>query len=486
MKNIGTLSLVALALATVSASAEEKKTGYFIDAPVTGLYYQTDSNISGITDKGAYQYNDGDVVTFYLGNDDNAMVLASISGQKLVTPTLATTTPSRSVNMTRLLLSLDTTPENREEILLASKALSDPEFQKQLKNINLEYLDTHSEELQFDLVSVKDAAKHLNESQNYIRKNFTSKEIIFEPLNKVLIDDVVSRRGWRGNLCFFDMARIDEKGYYGPVGSLKYKLTMDGIYTYPSTGDYFGTEEPNELVASCNLNSEEIYTEIEFEEVPDYEEWGGILACAKTGCTRNDLNGFSIEDFDDEGDWKYRTVAMNYDEKTGLIMQKTQGLGPKDTVPHLNRREFLWLSSSNPKLRNIDISGFWQVVNYTNLSTDALNCLYIEDGQVKKTISHSGYCPQDSSLYTEDATKEFQDMWWLHGKKNIASLAQLNTPVKWYEDGKARYTSWEYLPAGENWDQGLLHRFDQKVTVDSNGIQQVETLNVSELRKVIN
>ncbi len=72
--------------------------------------------------------------------------------------------------MTRLLLSLDSTPENHEEILLLSKALSDPEFQQRLKQVNMLALDTSQEVLGFDLVSVKEAAQHLDESQSYIEK----------------------------------------------------------------------------------------------------------------------------------------------------------------------------------------------------------------------------------------------------------------------------------------------------------------------------
>ncbi len=72
MNQIGKLSLVATTFIAISQPVlAEVKTGYFIDAPVTGLYYKTDSEISGKTDKGAYQYNDGDIVTFYLGNNED-------------------------------------------------------------------------------------------------------------------------------------------------------------------------------------------------------------------------------------------------------------------------------------------------------------------------------------------------------------------------------------------------------------------------------
>lgn len=51
------------------ASVQEPlATSYFIDAPVKGLYYQTDSGVSGITDAdGTFQFKQGESVTFKIG-----------------------------------------------------------------------------------------------------------------------------------------------------------------------------------------------------------------------------------------------------------------------------------------------------------------------------------------------------------------------------------------------------------------------------------
>ncbi len=157
------------------------KQGFFIDSPVTGLYYKTTSNLSGFTQKGAFDYHPGDVISFFLGNDDKGYLLTTMSSQEVLTPTMATTKPSRSINMTRLLLSLDSTPENRQEIVLANKVLSDPAFQAQLKRLDLNVIDNAKHQLNLDWVSVEEAVEHLNESQTYIEKNFASNEIIFEP-----------------------------------------------------------------------------------------------------------------------------------------------------------------------------------------------------------------------------------------------------------------------------------------------------------------
>ncbi|OLQ74372.1 chromosome partitioning protein ParA [Photobacterium proteolyticum] len=478
-----TLTVTGLALACHTAlAAPELQTGYFIDAPVTGLYYKTSSNYQGFTEKGAFKYNTGDVITFFIGNDDTSFPLATLSGQEVITPTLAATTPSRSVNMTRLLLSLDSTPENREEIHLVSKALSDPDFQQRLKQINLQALDTSREVLGLELVSVKEAAQHLNESQSYIEENFTSKDVILHPMNVKYKNIIIKRRDWQGNLCFFDVARKATPEYFGPIGSMTYMITPKGIYEYPDVGDYFGSTDNS--VPSCELNYSRRYKEIMFEPISVFEGWDGLIGCAANGCTRSDLNGFSIDDYDDEGDWKYRTVAINYDPHTRLLMQKNQGLGPKDTVPHTNQAEYIWFTYDNKSNQSIDFEGIWLETHYSNNSDVSNQCLWIMPDAIFSAEASGTECPTSQSAYRDNVTRQHADMWWLAPNNTKASLAQLNAPVKWYDEASTpRYTSWEYLPSGPNWDQGVLYRLQQHIVIDKEGKQQAQTHQITELKK---
>lgn len=476
-------TIISLLLLVTMPAVSAPQTGYFIDAPVTGLFYQTSSNIQGITDKGAYQYNPGDAVTFYLGNDDSAMLLASVSSHEVVTPTLAASAPSRSINMTRLLLSLDQSPEDSSEILLASQALSDPKFQAKLKKLDLTELDNYQANLGIKLVSAEQAAQHLSLSQEYIRQHFTSGKIIFRPLNTLLSEYVVTKRDWRGNLCFFDVARIDEKDYYGPIGQLKYKLSAAGMTAYPSRGDYFGSDDGS--VSSCELNYNERYTSIQHEDIGDYQKLGGILGCANQGCTRNDLNGFAIDNHQEMDQWKYRTVAMNYDEQTGIFMQKAQGLGPNEHVPHLNRAEFMWFTSTDRRLEHIDVSGIWQQTSYGANGEVMTACLYVNNGAVYQPSVVTERCPEMAAGYTNEVSRDYGDMWWLHSGQDTASLSQMNAGVKWYSpEGQAKYTSWEYLPLGKEWDKGLLYRLEQNIRTNRSGLQMAETIRISELKKL--
>ncbi|MDX1302749.1 hypothetical protein [Photobacterium sp.] len=82
--------------------------GQFIDAPVQNLYYVTSSGKSGQTnDKGEFSYNEGDSVSFYLGEptSDNAILLGTVSADKHITPYHLASGSDRTIGLTRLLLS---------------------------------------------------------------------------------------------------------------------------------------------------------------------------------------------------------------------------------------------------------------------------------------------------------------------------------------------------------------------------------------------
>ncbi|EGR1511731.1 chromosome partitioning protein ParA [Vibrio vulnificus] len=463
-----------LSCLSLSAQSATPKTGYFIDSPVTGLYYKTSSNLSGTTHKGAFQYHPGDVVSFFLGNDDSGYLLTTLSGQEVITPTLATTKPSRSINMTRLLLSLDSTPENRDEIILLNRIISDPKFQQQLQGIDLNFLDTTASQLNVDLVSIKEAAEHLNQSQRYIEQHFTSDEVIFSPLNMRLRNIIIKKTDWQGRACALDLRMLDKPNHRTPVGAMSFEVTQEHVIQYPSVGDYFN---------GCYLNRQHAYREKTVEPLSYFEQWEGVVGCASQGCTRHDLNGFSLEDFDDEGDWKYRSVAMNFDPHTELLMGKMQGLGKKAEVTHSNKSESIWFIYPENKGQHIAFEGIWKETEYQG-SALAQRCLRIANGQVWLGPSEQTQCPIDKKHYIQNVTQQYQDMWWLRNASGHAQLEQMNLMVRWFpQPYPAQYTTWEYLPAGKHWDQGILYRYQQQVSPQRDGSDRIDTYTISEFVK---
>ncbi|KHT41511.1 hypothetical protein [Vibrio sinaloensis] len=473
--------LTSVLLMSVSAMSvaqpDNIQTGFFIDAPVTGLHYQTSSQLSGQTEKGAFQYRPGDVISFYLGDNNHRYLLSTVSAQEVITPTSISTKPSRSINITRLLLSLDSTPENRKEILLLDSQLSNRKFQDNLRTLDLNQLvDADLQRLtQSQPASVSDAVEHLNESNVYIRDHFQSDAIVFEPLNLELQNVIVKQRDGNGRLCAYDVRLKNHPHYRPPIGSLTYRITADSVIEYPSLGDHFN---------GCQLQPSErkhtITTPIEH-----YPDDFGTFHCANRGCTRNDLNGFAIDDFNDEGDWKYRSLAINFDPTTQLLMEKSQGLGQTDKVTRPNKGEMLWFTYPKHQYTQIDYQGVWQQTTYQQGELQE-TCLLIEKSHIKHSKLIDGQCPTQARDYAEDVTHAYGDMWWVSPESPTASIEQLNLIVRWYQpkQPKPLYTTWEYLPAGKSWDKGVLYRYQQNLTRSAQGDEQLDTYSISEFVKV--
>ncbi len=478
---LSALVMVSVLAITTYESPESKvapstvKQGFFIDSPVTGLYYKTSSNLSGHTDKGAFQYRPGDVISFFLGNDDDDYLLTTMSGQEVITPTMATTKPSRSINITRLLLSLDSTPQNRQEIILANKVLSDPNFQAQLKRLDLNLLDEAAKQLNLDWVSVEEAVQHLNESQHYIEKNFASNEVIFDPQDVRFKHVIIQKKDGRGRVCAMDLRYQHHPQYRPPIGELSYTITKESLIEHPSIGDYFN---------GCQLSPEHKVTKDIVGPLEDFSDMVSLVRCAKTGCTRHHLNGFSLDNYRDGSDWKYRSVAHNFDPTTQILMEKLQGLGKNQHVRHNNRSETLLFTYPDSANSQINYQGVWQQTQYLQDSMKQ-TCLLMRHKQVLRLPVNAGTCPGDTSLYTQDITAEYSDMWWINNDKPTAELAQMNVMVRWSPTpAEINHTTWEYLPVGRNWQQGILYRYQQDISHTRNGSEQIKTHTISEFVKV--
>ncbi|WP_260261374.1 chromosome partitioning protein ParA [Vibrio intestinalis] len=470
------LALSAIATNTPALAGDEIQTGYFIDAPVTGLFYKTSSNLTGTTNKGAFNFKQGDVISFYLGSNENSYLLSQLSSQKIITPTLATTKPSRSINMTRLLLSLDSTPQDQQEILLVSDLLSSPEFQRKLQHIDLNTLSLEdAKSLHVNLVSAKQAVNHLNQSQKYIEEHFASDEIIFAPLNKQMSNIIIKKRDYAGRVCAYDLRLRKHPKYNPPIGKLLYEVTSKEVIEYPSVGDHFN---------GCNLkpssNTETLHWPL--KEIDDYY---GIVGCAAEGCKRNDLNGFAIDDFNDDGDWKYRSLAINFDPTTQLLMEKSQGLGKTEHIHHQNKSEQIWFTYPLTHHTQVPYEGVWKQTTYKETKAEE-TCLLIHQGEVKSAIPDNSECPQQISDYKQVVTHNYSDMWWVTKNSSKAAIEQLNIAVRWYPTNSAapKLTTWEYLPAGKHWDQGILYRYQQTVSKNQDGSDKLDTHTISEFVKV--
>ncbi|EKO3572854.1 hypothetical protein P0E94_002511 [Vibrio metschnikovii] len=299
-------------------------------------------------------------------------------------------------------------------------------------------------------------------------------EVIFHPQGQRLINTMIQKRDWHGRVCLHDLDRQFHPDYQPPIGRIIFSIDNDGLTEYPSPGDYF---------QNCHLDIKGAITSQSTEPLQPFVDRQGLLGCALTGCTNNDLSGFYVEDHDDEGDWKYRTIALSFHPESQLLIEKVQGLGPNQHISHHNLGQTLAFTYPQQKGDRINLSGIWRQTFYQQNGIE-YRCLLISPNAIKLGPQHQPNCPAQINDYREDISAQFPAMWWRNNPEPYVQLAQLNTSVTWYDAEQGRQiVSWEYLPAGERWDQGILYRLQQQKIRAQDGSETLQLLHASEFTK---
>ena len=164
------------------------KTGYFLDSAVQGINFKTATK-SGLTDsKGAFPYNEGEEVTFSIGE----LVFPTATAIQYITPLeLADTTDSQDpqvVNIVRLLMTLDTDGDPNNGITISSDAKyvapAGLNFDQSTEEFSTspEVIDFISNAGQTTpvttLISAEEATAHITETLKDIENLDTYKEVI--------------------------------------------------------------------------------------------------------------------------------------------------------------------------------------------------------------------------------------------------------------------------------------------------------------------
>lgn len=299
-------------------------------------------------------------------------------------------------------------------------------------------------------------------------------DVVFHPQGQRLINTMIQKRDWHGRVCLHDLDRQFHPDYQPPIGRIIFSIDNDGVTEYPSPGDYF---------QNCHLDIKRAITSQSTEPLQPFVDRQGLLGCALTGCTNNDLSGFYVEDHDDEGDWKYRTIALSFHPESQLLIEKVQGLGPNQHISHHNLGQTLAFTYPQQKGDQINLSGIWLQTLYQANGIE-YRCLLISPSAIKLGPQHQAKCPPQLHHYREDISTQFPAMWWRNNAQPYAQLAQLNTSVTWYDAEQGRQiVSWEYLPAGERWDQGILYRLQQQKIRAQDGSESLQLLHASEFSK---
>lgn len=427
------------------------QTGQLTSPQISGLYYQTSSGYQGFTQTGHFNYQRGDTISFFWGNQDAHVTIGTASAQPYLNLANLVTSPQRNHNLLRALVALHQGPKNSPHIELDPAQLSTEQWQLSFGQANWSKPMRQLNNL--PLPDIQQVSTTL-----YSQETARLDTIVFEPLNIQLRETFIKLTSELGEPCYYDLAKKHIDDYSGPLGRMTFKVTAEGIYSYPDIGDYFGSTDGQ--ITNCELNPLGATSEPEFIPLDNFEGFQGVIACAQQGCRRNDLTGFSIDDYADGGNHKFRTVAISFDPETQIVVKKTRGLGPNEYIKYANKGEALSITYPVYQEKPIKFEGLWHETQYSSDGSSTARCLYIQSGRVY--ANEYAACSTNKSHYTTDVSRDYLDMWWLTQVTSSASIGQLNTPVKWVSNtGDTRYTSWEYSPAGADWQAGTLYRMQQ-------------------------
>ncbi|MCW8348147.1 hypothetical protein MD535_19330 [Vibrio sp. ZSDZ65] len=223
--------------------------------------------------------------------------------------------------------------------------------------------------------------------------------------------------------------------------------------------------------------------------------------------TISDLNKVVETDIYDDSDPKdgsdmqYNIYSQSFDEVTGVltVLEKkfNLGAGTAKTAPSVRNAggvsekiRFIYQVDSEMGDRYVDFTGKW---------VDQMTCDNGEiakmnfDFQANQVVVSGQDCgssaPEDMSETLSYAEIANIDYWWFNqnGREAKATLTELNSTVRFCDEdnyvmgnecsaGKEYFVKWSYMPAGSDWDEGVLTR--RKMRPDGT------TARVSTMQKV--
>ncbi|GAL28384.1 chromosome segregation ATPase [Vibrio variabilis] len=219
-------------------------------------------------------------------------------------------------------------------------------------------------------------------------------------------------------------------------------------------------------------------------------------------CSEANLTGFSITTFDDSDDqdgskMKREVLSTSYDSVSGVYTEIKKSF--IESGIHDGRvsesLSFSYIVDSSESERYVDFIGTWNAVE-TKAGCDVVaTSTYVFDANgvtVNGEEFNSGCQLEEIEATATYEELSDMDFWWFttNGLNNDskATLTQLNSTIRWCDaddmesaytechDSDIKFNRWEYAPAGQNWDQGVLNR-----RTLSTGGQTVSTISMYKL-----
>ncbi|ENM5889621.1 chromosome partitioning protein ParA [Vibrio mimicus] len=523
--------------------------GQFIDATIEGLHYISGSKQGFTTAEGQYEIDTNIAnVTFTLGGESNGviegLVIGNVSARHITTPFEAAGTFQRSVNLARLLLTIN--DHGNDQLIVIPEAIKTPDaaMVSALKRITLDDIETSSATVlqllgktSADLISAEEAQKHLVSSLGQLTRGSNDKlthwakdsnwafversasqrirdragsdyDLVIHA-DRTLGDDIFKKTvGLAGQT--FTLANGDlivHKGSNDSSVSGSYAaqyltcVKENGIFSWSENRKPLCNDETIAIdpalngVADGNGHYQLVVTdptEFSNEEMKwpwnEMVDMAGAYACmANATCSEQTLTKFEVitrddSDAQDGSQMQKETMSGSYDPITDVYVQtrSKEYLNGK----HIGRVEeainFIYPVEAVGQDRYVDFIGTWHSVMTEPGCDEVAVATYTFDANGLTTTGQE-LNGNSSGCYLEDLneTVSYQelanmDYWWFTTNAagaSKATLDQLNTTIRWNDRDAGdtvdnfKINRFSYIPAGKNWDRGVLVRD----TLDSQG-----------------
>ncbi|EEY39779.1 hypothetical protein [Vibrio mimicus] len=523
--------------------------GQFIDATIEGLHYISGSKQGFTTNDGQYEIDTNIAnVTFTLGGESNGviegLVIGNVSARHITTPFEAAGTFQRSVNLARLLLTIN--DHGNDQLIVIPEAIKTPDaaMVSALKRITLDDIETSSATVlqllgktSADLISAEEAQKHLVSSLGQLTRGSNDKlthwakdsnwafversasqrirdragsdyDLVIHA-DRTLGDDIFKKTvGLAGQT--FTLANGDlivHKGSNDSSVSGSYAaqyltcVKENGIFSWSENDKPLCNDETIAIdpalngVADGNGHYQLVVTdptEFSNEEMKwpwnEMVDMAGAYACmANATCSEQTLTKFEVIERDDSdaqdgSQMQKETMSGSYDPITDVYVQTRS----KEYLngEYIGRVEeainFIYPVEAVGQDRYVDFIGTWRSVMTEPGCDKVAVATYTFDANGLTTTGQE-LNGNGSGCYLEDLneTVSYQelasmDYWWFTTNAagaSKATLDQLNTTIRWNDRDAGdtvdnfKINRFSYIPAGKNWDRGVLVRD----TLDSQG-----------------
>ncbi|OBU15390.1 hypothetical protein AYY19_17585 [Photobacterium aquimaris] len=461
--------------------------GQFIDAKVQGLDYVSGKEISQTDAEGNYTLG-ADTISFYLGGTDG-LLIGSISGRTIATPFEAAGTYERSINLARLLLTINEhnddstiiipslikdTPSTEIKTALATITLDDGYFEKSVQTL-LALLDSKA------LVTATDAQKHMQVSLNPEQLQRGSEEVLTQLAkgsNQIIIHRSANLRVKNSSDdTFKTVIHQDQQNgeYVGGLSLMNYQMT-DKQFTILSGSNDSTIEKTSTSPSFVYEMTNDAETSSKNEMVPwsKIETMGSPYACMTAqNCSENLLTQTNLAYIErQDGDYKVKeSQSGSYDLITEVYTQiRSKEYLDGNYAGRISESiEFFYPISDAKTDRFVDFTGTW-TAKETRPGCDGVATSTLTFGENTITLvgqEFTGTCDLTDDLNETITYNDYakMDFWWFgtNEKVSTATLDQLNTTVRWNDkadNGSDRFkiNRFSYIPAGKAWDQGVLVR----------------------------